>query len=445
MPKTKNIRIGKNPFLLFLPFLLFYIIVIFKFGTNTLWGDEIRHLIFARNLLHGYYSPPSPDINLSMGPGYPILLMPFIALHLPFLYMRLINAILLYLSIIFLFKGLQQIVSFKKALIVSLFWGCYFNSLEFIAAMYSEALTSFLISLIVFFIISAFKTGAEIKTKKYIYLSGFTIGYIVLTKIIFGYVIMCMILAIGLLWLINRKAHNYRKGAIILLIAFATTAPYLIYTYHLTGRMFYWGTSGGNNLYWMSTPYQNEFGNWCRYPNTPIARDGGQLNPENRLNFIPGASDSIRLHHEKELSEILKYKGVDQDDIFRKVAINNIKSHPIKFLQNCISNIGRIIFNYPYSYTIQKPKTLLRLPFNGLILILMILSIIPTLINWKKIIFPIRFIVLFVLLYLGGSIFGSAETRVFTIIVPMLLFWITYIFEKSIKINITKWQADSKK
>ena len=65
-----------------------------------------------------------------------------------------------------------------------------------------------------------------------------------------------MLIGSGFLWIINRKGINYQKGIIILLIAFATIAPYLIYTYHLTGRIYYLGTSGGNNLYWMSTPYE---------------------------------------------------------------------------------------------------------------------------------------------------------------------------------------------
>jgi len=44
--------------------------------------------------------------------------------------------------------------------------------------------------------------------------------------------------------------------------------------------------------------------------------------------------------------------------------------------------------------------------------------------------------VLFALLYLGGSVFGCAETRMFTVIVPIFLIWIAYIIERTIKISL---------
>jgi hypothetical protein len=57
---------------------------------------------------------------------------------------------------------------------------------------------------------------------------------------------------------------------------------------------------------------------------------------------------------------------------------------------------------------------------------------IPTFKNWKKIPYSIRFLLIFALLYFCGSILGSAETRMFTIIVPILLVWIAYIIQKTV-------------
>jgi hypothetical protein len=56
------------------------------------------------------------------------------------------------------------------------------------------------------------------------------------------------------------------------------------------------------------------------------------------------------------------------------------------------------------------------------------------LMNWRKIIFPVRFLLFIVLLYLGGSVFGSAEMRMFTKIVPVLLIWIAFIIQNTVKI-----------
>ena len=443
----KNIRLTRNPYLLFLPFLLLYIIVVLLLQSAPLWGDEIRHFTEAQNLLHGFYSPPAPKVEIRNGPGYPLVLALLLAVHVPLICIKLFNAVMLYLSIVFLFKAMIQVVSFRKALIIGLFWGCYYNSLDFIAMLYSEVFTAFLVSLLVYFLISAFKPGNNKTAKKYIYLAGFTLGFIALTKIIFGYVMLCMLIGTALLWLINRHAANYKRGVAIVLIALATVIPYLSYTYYLTGRIFYWGTSGGNNLYWMTSLAENEYGSWFADPvaakadsvtvkkEVQNAEPGNRFTIKNRNVDSYGSEDSVRVHHLKNFEEINSYYGVERDDAYKRIVMKNLKSNPGKFIKNCFSNVGRMLFNYPYSYTPQKPGTLVRLPLNGVIVVLMLFCLVPTFRNWRKIIYPVRFLLFIALLYLGGSVFGSAEIRMFTVVVPILLLWIAFIIERSVTIK----------
>ena len=146
--------------------------------------------------------------------------------------------------------------------------------------------------------------------------------------------------------------------------------------------------------------------------------------------------DSLKAHHQKDYDEIYKYSGVEQDDAFKKIAFKNIRSHPLKYLQNCFYNVGRLIFHYPFSQAVQRPKLLLIFPANGIILTLMLFSLIPTFKNWKKISYPVRYMLVFVFLYLGASTMVTAYVRMFTIIVPVLLFWFAYIMDKTIKFNI---------
>src|SRR6476646_6991762 len=154
--KEKINRVVQNPFLLFSPFLLLYgAFILFNF-KSILMGDEIRYLFFAENLTHGHYWRPVP-IGLANDPCYPILLMPFIALHVPMIYIKLLNALLQYLSIIFLFKSLKEIVSFKKAFMISVCWACYYNVLDFITVLYSESLSILLVSLLLFFLVKTFR------------------------------------------------------------------------------------------------------------------------------------------------------------------------------------------------------------------------------------------------------------------------------------------------
>ena len=416
----------RNPFLLFSPFLLFYLL--FTFATNTpgFIGDETRFLNYANNLLHGFYSHAYPNINLSSGPGYPIIITPFVALHLPKACIIILNAFFHYLSVIFLFKTLLQFTSFKKTLVISLFWACYYIAYQNMARIAYEPFSIFLINVMIFSLVKSFDVPLIKKSKFYIILSGFIFGYLALTKVIFAPVIFIMVIACLILWLTNMKTVNYQKAVLIVLIAFATFSPYLIYTYNLTGRAFYLGT-GSDNLYWMSTPYEGEYGDW---------KGSLEMNPIENGNYnIPGALDTLLSHHKKDYDEVNSLKGLEKDDAFKRMAINNIKSHPLKYAKNMFFNFGRIFFHYPFSQAIQRPKPLFVMPMNGIILTFILLCLIPTLINWRKIIFPLRLMLFIAALYLGGSSLGSAETRMLALIVPILLVWFAYIIQKTIKIK----------
>jgi len=220
----KKTRITRNPYLLFLPFLFIYAACIFLLQYHELWGDEIRHFMQAENLLKGFYSPPAPNIDLGNGPGYPLLILPFVALHVPLVVIKLMNAVFLYFSIVFLFKVLTRYVSFRITLVCCFFWGCYYNSLNFIALIYAETFSVFLVSSLVLLLVNAFEQENPGKSRKYILFSGFVFGFLALTKVIFGYVILFMLAGCVLLWIKNRKLVNYKKAMLVMLVAAITVA-----------------------------------------------------------------------------------------------------------------------------------------------------------------------------------------------------------------------------
>ena len=108
----------------------------------------------------------------------------------------------------------------------------------------------------------------------------------------------------------------------------------------------------------------------------------------------------------------------------------------MKYLQNCVYNVGRLVFHYPFSQAVQRPKVLLVFPANGIILTLMLFCLIPTFINWRKLNYGVRYMLLFTFLYLGASTMVTAYVRMFTVIVPILFFWFAMIFDKTVKINL---------
>jgi 4-amino-4-deoxy-L-arabinose transferase-like glycosyltransferase len=432
----KNIKLTRNPYLLFLPFLILYIIVVLILNNDVLEGDEQGYMFFANNLLHGFYSPPSPNIDLWWGPGYPLLLVPFLFFKLPLISITLLNAIFQYLSIVFLYKAMMYFVRFQNAFIFSLFWAFCYSSYSTIATIYAESFSLFLISLFLYSVIRTFLDGSN----KHHYFAGFLLGYLTLTKVLFGYIIFFLFIGFILLWLTSRNNKNYRRSILIMALAILTTIPYLFYTYKITGRVFYWGNSGGTSLYWMTSPYENENGAW--------ESETFRANEKNGETYISMQGDTginistqlLKLNHQKDYDEILKYKGIQKDDVYKKIAINNIKTHPVKYLKNIMANISRVFFSFPNNFMFEH--TLLKIWYFAILYTLMLFCFISSVVNWRKIPYSVGFVLAIAFLYLAGISLLSAVNRYFIVILPFLLFWIAYIIDKLGTLKI-RFDADT--
>ena len=83
-------KIKSGSLLSFLPLLIIILIVSIILSDNSVGsGDDGRYLSFANNLLNGFYSLPKPNINLWNGPGYPLYLVPFLALSIPIVFIKI--------------------------------------------------------------------------------------------------------------------------------------------------------------------------------------------------------------------------------------------------------------------------------------------------------------------------------------------------------------------
>lgn len=393
------------------------------FQTNQLTGDERTYFGFAENLTRGYYSPPG-NLNLWVGPGYPITLIPFIILKAPYIYIILMNAFWYYFAVVLLYKTLIKYSPIKFAVLFGLFFAGYYIAYQEIIRIYAEPFTLFLISASTYFLAKTFNDSANYKN---IVNSGFFLGYLCLTKIIFGYVLLAMLLLYCTALLYNRKSNRIQQSVLILILAIIINLPYLAYTYTLTGKIFYWGNSGGMSLYWMSTPFEGEFGDWNNSNFTANCSVD---------NNTPCNAEMLKSHHKKNYAEIYQYKGVERDEAFKSKAINNIKNHPVKYFKNCAANIGRMLFGFPTSYLYQRDKTLIRIPPNSILLTLMLMSFVLTTLNIRKIDYEVLFILSFIFIYLGASTLVSAYPRQFYIIVPMILFWINYLIARTCSLKL---------
>lgn len=402
---------GLNIYFKLTPFLLLYLTLCIVFAKNVLVGDEGRYLSFANNLLNGFYSPPYPEINLWSGPGYPALLAPFIFFKLPLIALRLLNGFLLYFSLIISYKTFTIYSSKKSSFSYTILLGLYFPIYEMLPLILTENLTWVLISLVCFLFIKTHRQ--QIISWKLIFLTAFSMAYLAMTKVIFGYVILLMLFVSIFMFLLPAFRSSAKKSTLIFFVSFVFCLPWLIYTYSLTSKLFYWTNSGSLSLYTMSTPYANELGDWRR-------SDELQLNPNHKV-FIDSMSN---------------LKPLERDEAFKTAAIENIKSHPKKYLSNWIANVGRLFFSYPYSKTDQTIKTYFIIIPNMFVIVLIILTFAVSIVHYKK--FPEGLISLFllILIYLFGSTLVSAYRRMFYITMPFWFFFVSYVFTNIISIKM---------
>jgi hypothetical protein len=409
-----------NPYILFSPLLVLYLIMILLLKSNSLTDDEPLYLFFAHNLLHGFYSPEYPNINLWVGPGYPAFLAFLLALKIPYIIIKLFNGILLYFSIILMYKTMCIYIKNKNAIIFSFLLGLYLPFFIELPKIMTESVTYFVISIISFLICTLFNSQ-KIKISKIILISLF-LAYLSLIKVIFGYVYLFSIILFGILALITMKKKIF-ISFVIFSFALIFTFPYLIYTYSLTGKLFYWSNAGGDQLYWKSNPNATEYGDWHSF-----TFEGEQHNNPKLIN-----------NHIAFRDYLANFNSIEKDEILKKKAIENIKLKPSKFLKNWISGIGTMLFASPFSYKIQKPEHLLIAIPNSFIFVFSILFLIPTfrLIISKKIPFGIIFLLTTMCIYFLGSSLLAVYWRQFNPIVPIICLWFAYVFDKFINTNFT--------
>jgi 4-amino-4-deoxy-L-arabinose transferase-like glycosyltransferase len=402
----------KNATLKLLPLLLLYLSMVIMFSSPTFEGDEDAYVGMASRISQGDHSP-SNHLTLWFGPGYPIVLSPFAYLKLPWLLARLLNAFFLFGAILYLYKTLSLWLRGVYALIFAFVLGLYPPFWILVHRLLTENLVFFLVCGFMFHFC---KLHRESKSSwSHLLLASIFLSYLALTKVFFGYVILLGLLSFLILYL-WQKGEKFKKTTYIYLLALIWCLPYLFYTYSLTGKVFYWGTSGGMSLYWMSTHYENEWGSW----KTGLVQDTPELAQQHREFF----------------NKIAGLSAVEKDSASKKQAIDNITRHPTNYLINWMANIGRLLFSYPFSHGRDRLTTYFYLIPNMFIVVLFILGIYPAILRWKSIPYEIFALLYFSLITFGGTSLLSAYDRQFRPLVPILLLWLSFLYVRVLKVEV---------
>ncbi|MBN1796194.1 MAG: hypothetical protein JW804_05930 [Sedimentisphaerales bacterium] len=383
-----------------LPLLAFYLVVCIVIADNSLDYDQSRYAMYSENLTKGFYIP-ADTLYLWNGPGYPIVLMPFAAAKIPYIYAKYLNPFFLFAGVIFFYLLLREYTIRNKAMFGAYLLGLYPPFLPELPMLLTESLCVMLVSGFAFFVVKFYKRGKL----RFFITAGIFGAYLILTKVMFAYVIaLTMLLSFAFcLWKLQ-----YLKTALICLLSLLFCTPYLAYTYSLTGRFFCWANSGGYVLYWMSNPHPEEWGDYR--PWTMIGKDE-------------------RVSHHVPLYEKLKELNyVEQDDLLKQQALKNIREHPLKYLSNLVSNFGRMWFDYPFSYKYQRPQTLLYMFSNSFLFVCLVLCSYPLFRKTKELPVEIISISYFGIIFIGLSLFVYTNCRYLVPIVPILTVLIFYTF-----------------
>jgi hypothetical protein len=409
-PRTNSLR----PVTLLLPLLGLYLAVALLASKPHFEGDEGGYVGNASRML-GRQDPTTQDLRLWWGPGYPLVLVPFLALRLPWIAAKCLNAGFLFGAILYFFGLLRRYLAGPAALMTTLALGLYPPLMRELHQLIAECLTLLLICGFMFHFCALYNNVRRFRL--HLVAASAHLGYLALTKVFFGYVIsVVLIFWLGLLlW---RRTSELRTACLVFLLALIWCIPYLWHTHSLTGRTFYWGTSGGLSLYWMSAPYPGELGSW--YSNQDV-KEMPELAP-----------------HREFFARLEGLSDVDVDNALRKQAIANILHHPRYFGAHWAANVGRLLFSYPYSYTPQRLTTYFFLAPNMFVVVLFLFSLFPAVQRPKAIPFEMWALLIFAGIAFGGSTLLSAYDRQFWPLVPILCAWMGFVYIRLLKIEFRK-------
>lgn len=314
--------------------------------------DEGPFLAAARRLLDGHYALAGTMDGTKFlwhGPGLPALIAPLVALGAPLTLIRLLGPLLLFAAVVVFYRLLALRLSRRTALIGAYALGLYAPMYEGIDGSLQKEPLALLTSVIALYGTARYVTEGR---RRDLALAGLALGGLAMTRLEYGWAIGAL-LAIGVVWwVLARVRHGAgsprvrvaRRSTLVSAAGMLTCVPWLVYTYALTHQLFYWGNSGGISLYWMSSPASSQLGQW-HASHTVFA------NPQL-------AAYRPLFRHLSALSPVRR------DLALRHLALVQAEGHPAKYALNLLANVSRMLFGFPFSFTLSPAVIVGLVIFN---------------------------------------------------------------------------------
>lgn len=394
---------------------LIYAALAFTVEPDILVGDEARYVSFARNLTQGFYvTEDHPDfLN---GPGYPLVLVPFVAAGWSFLWARMLNGIFIGAAAVFLFRTVKHYAGQGWALAAAFVVMVHPNSLRTGTQLLTEPLTLTCVCAWLWSFCLCLR--GERRVWWWGAVSAISLACLVMTRVIFGHVITVMFLAgaVALVFTKKSRPQLYRSLA-VMAAAFVLCLPYLAYTKATTGKSFCWSTVSGELLYWMTSTNPGENGYWFSY-------EAAMTEPD------------LAPNHREFFERVTKLPVLERDAAFGEQAVRNLKANPKGVLRNWACNVVRLPLGFPRAFHTEDLKTVAVVAFNGPMLLLCFGASLLVVRCPRCVPTELGFVAVFALVYLGGSTLASSVARYFLVVTPLLWPVIAVIFARNLSIRL---------
>jgi hypothetical protein len=273
------------------------------------------------------------------------VLTPFRALGVGLDVTRLTGPLLLFAAVLAFYALLRRRLAPLPASLGSIAFGLYFPFYSLLPNLHSEPLAILLCVILLYALTSYLETGA----RRYALIGGLAVAWLAVTRVEYGWVAALTLVACVAWWLLRRSTVG-RRAATIFAVGLVLCAPWLTFTYTVTHRPFLWGNSGPLSLYWMSSPYPRDLGDWRGGAHEIVV------------------SDPRLAAHRPFFVRLAKLDPNEQNRQLEHAAWTNIRHHPRKYLENLAANLSRLWFDTPFSDKPEGLNTLFYLVPNAIVL-----------------------------------------------------------------------------
>lgn len=339
--RTVDLRLRGRASLRSLPLLVLYVGITAVGQPGPMpTGDEAPLLGFSARLLDGHYAAPGTMDSISYlwhGPGTPLLLTPFVALDVPLSVLRFIGPVLLFAAALAFHRLLRTRVGPRGALVGTYAFGLYLPFYEGLPTLHKEPLAVLLVTAGLLWTSRLLLGGG----RRHIALAGLALGALAMVRLEYGWLTIALLAVSATWWLLATDRVPARRMVCVCAVALATCAPWLVYTYDLTGHALYWGNSGGSSLYWMSP--------------TGGRIETGQWHAEHSVFKDPTLS-----RYRELFTRLHRLAPVQRDQGLRRAAAANVRARPVLYLRNLATNVVRLWFLEPFR---PRPPTVLVIAY----------------------------------------------------------------------------------